>query len=1123
MASPKPSHEKSPKVYLRNESYTSTITEPSYMTPYLGTPVTYKPGETIIYTRQPATMPRHQYQSTEPTSEQPFYADESTLRSGTFSEASNDSRSRHSKVSQRNRSRRHHHHYTHGKPKIEDPDGYWQVPHSNHSTMSGPYVTPGGRHLSRTPKKHTAGVQVVGMDQVIGGKTGNQGGSYNDITQELEDYIQTSQYLPSERSDVKIAFHYDPTADMAANFGEELLTRLQAQCRAHLAKKKFREDEAVRIIQKNAAIYFDPWVRLFLVLKPHLKHFRLEEEIIQLKGELEKYKAMVDVLRYENVAYQDKISRLLTLLDQIQPGGTSSDLVSKLVKELSMAVADHQKQWRLMVAQLPTGEVSGVPGGISAVIGENNVSSTIDPLTANSYKVAKENAEFYREQLEMLREDASPICAYKSFIQIGVLSERVEQLQNMLTQESFRVERISGELETANGQLAEARDAEDELTNMVENLKGELNRYRLASATSEANTPGEPMIVAQNIDNTFASAPLPPTYELINDKQVANNSALRRLNGIRTYLTENPEVYETLKDTPLGQGGEYDILSATDRMGSTSMGLDGTLGHSMNSVFHSQSHVENYHLGRSQELEARYEALQQKLEDEVGYREDLELEAQEMRNKISNLQRQVRRQRDEHEEEMVERDQAHSRRVRELDDMVDELTKEKLGLEKRCLELQNKFEELRQTPDQSDSESAEVGLRDAQAKLTAENRQYQKELDKIREEFEQYKRENNTTELKDQLVEKDEKISQLEVNQRHISSDMEILNVRLQNANKLLDDNEQRLRGLTKERQGLMHRISQLESERDAAVREAASAAGKAGAERETAVARQRELEDLKHERAVYQKDMTDMKLQLMETSTKAETEKHALEKRLADLETSSSKREADLKAELDMNKEKLENLQLELSELHKVESATSTDNRHLKRQIRELQDSVENYIRRVGELERRNSDLSAEVERARANREVTASMLRDRQSLASETYEQLVRSSTPIGGTDSVEFSDEDVSDGEIEGEGGLTSSNTDLRRRSGLNSTQTVDRFRNRSRHGPSSRSGSRSSTYNPSRSLSSYRQSPPVLSTSKDNSSPLPPLSATLARQAELLPQTTASQQQQNDQPQQSAPSN
>lgn len=29
----------------------------------------------------------------------------------------------------------------------------------------------------------------------------------------------------------------------------------------------------------------------------------------------------------------------------------------------------------------------------------------MDPMTENSYRMAKDNAEFYREQLEMLRED----------------------------------------------------------------------------------------------------------------------------------------------------------------------------------------------------------------------------------------------------------------------------------------------------------------------------------------------------------------------------------------------------------------------------------------------------------------------------------------------------------------------------------------------------------------------------------------------------------------------------------------------------------------------------------------------------------------------------------------------
>ena len=48
-----------------------------------------------------------------------------------------------------------------------------------------------------------------------------------------------------------------------------------------------------------------------------------------------------------------------------------------------------------------------------------------------------------------------------------------------------------------------------------------------------------------------------------------------------------------------------------------------------------------------------------------------------------------------------------------------------------------------------------------------------------------------------------------------------------------------------------------------------------------------------------------------METTTKAEAEKTALEKRLNDLEVSANKRETDLKTELDMYKEKVESLQV--------------------------------------------------------------------------------------------------------------------------------------------------------------------------------------------------------------------
>ncbi|VDK79150.1 unnamed protein product [Dibothriocephalus latus] len=140
----------------------------------------------------------------------------------------------------------------------------------------------------------------------------------------------------------RVTFHYNPVDDLESAFGNGLLIRMQTQCRGYLAKlekrRRLKEDDAVRCIQRNAAAYFDPWIRLILALKPHLKRNRLEDEIIQLKSELERYKAMVKVLRYENVAYQDKISRLLQLLDQMHPGGVSGDLVNRLIKEVSTCI-----------------------------------------------------------------------------------------------------------------------------------------------------------------------------------------------------------------------------------------------------------------------------------------------------------------------------------------------------------------------------------------------------------------------------------------------------------------------------------------------------------------------------------------------------------------------------------------------------------------------------------------------------------------------------------------------------------------------------------------------------------------------------------------------------------------
>ncbi|KAL7060766.1 hypothetical protein AAHC03_09246 [Spirometra sp. Aus1] len=966
----------------------------------------------------------------------------------------------------------------HRANRIEEPSGYWVLPHTKHhkspsqsSSTPTRYVTPGGRYLHRKPKKHTAGVQFRGAEYTVY-STAPPGG----VTEGREEVQQYSSLSRKVDPNISVTFHYNPVDDLESAFNNDLLVRMQAQCRAYLAKlekrKKLKEDDAVRCIQRNAAAYFDPWIRLILALKPHLKRHRLEDEIIQLKSELERYKAMVKVLRYENVAYQDKISRLLQLLDQMHPGGVSGDLVNRLIKELSMAVSDHQKQWNSMVSGLPQ-EAYGTGLQMPPAAGG---AGTGDPLLDSSYQQARDNAEFYRNQLEMLREevdDQNTRTSQHYEEKIGTLSERVEHLQNLLTQENFRVERLNGELELANAQLNEAHENEANLENMINELKAALKRKQTVSVGDYPQTPGSNdgfLIQAKQADTQHSS--LPPILlngEAHDDVAPAEQSAQALLDSIRNYFLMNQEAYDAIKNTPLASGGQLDIFTARqpDQFASGGLTPEGsntffsqpnvrryltTPDHSMNSIFNSQTHVENFNVSKlSEELEARIEALQQQLEEETGYRDDLELESQEMRNRIANLTRQLRRQRDEHEEEILEKDQAHLKKVRELTETVDDLGKEKAALEKRCADLQIKLDDLRQAPELSDEDEVTDELRDTHARVVAENKRYLKELEHLQEEFDQFKAENNLEEVTKQVAERDLKISQLEVAQHHAKSDIEILNVRLQNANSLLEENEQRLRVATKERQNLVHRIAQLETERDTAVREAAAASGRAGAEREASAARQRDLENIKEERDLLRREVLEVKISLTESTTKAQAEKVALEKRLAELETTAAKRENDLKMEVERLRDQVENLQQELTETQKLESTAKTDNRHLKRQVTDLQDSLDTYVRKVGDLERRSSDLYAELDRAKASltaaRE-TATLLRERQTRANEDCSMML--------ADDVQVSD-DESSSAYEAYSRTSADN--------FNSSQTLDRPLKRQ----NMRSSSKGTPYSSNRSLS------------------------------------------------------
>lgn len=194
----------SPKIYLRNSVY-STNEEPIIQSPSYGNQAQI--GDATVYIRQPV----QQMQQSPASLLSP--PDNSSMRcTSPFSEVSNDSRYMNARCPRNHRSgSRHHHRSKNRQPRIEEPDGYWILPHAGTRPVRSnaplpPYVTPGGRQFSRMPRTHTAGVQVAGADQSsIGGDVFSNTSMANVIDIETDDYMQSSEYLPSDDPEISVS------------------------------------------------------------------------------------------------------------------------------------------------------------------------------------------------------------------------------------------------------------------------------------------------------------------------------------------------------------------------------------------------------------------------------------------------------------------------------------------------------------------------------------------------------------------------------------------------------------------------------------------------------------------------------------------------------------------------------------------------------------------------------------------------------------------------------------------------------------------------------------------------------------------------------------------------------
>ncbi|KAL3320984.1 hypothetical protein Ciccas_000344 [Cichlidogyrus casuarinus] len=582
---------------------------------------------------------------------------------------------------------------------------------------------------------------------------------------------------------------------------------------------------------------------------------------------------------------------------------------------------------------------------------------------------ARDDVEFYRNQVELLREEADEFQTFANLHyeeKIIILSDRVESLQNQLAHLTHKNERLTRELEESTQTAADAKMCERSLQIVVDQLSKQLTEYR--------ESPRQ--LGSENGDS----------FESVHKEKLARlENCLNYVERVREYVAMN---MKSMQNTIFAPGAEFDIFS--ENLGSTTPTPELQIAESSPVKFFARSDSNHPLLSPSvfeasvkktlDELQNKNKDLQSKLDTEVEDREALDLETMELRNKNASLQRQLKRSREELDEEVANLENTYQRRVRELQEQLDDECKLRELSEQLAKSLEEKIAHLRRACDLNELETVTEAWQETETKLRNDVKYYKRSLELVQEELDHFKAKFDPDSSKKELAEREERIRLLGQEKQQLRVDLDINAIKLQNTTTLLDDTETRLRTSNKERNSLMQRMNQLEAERDDAIREAANATGKAGAVHEASQARTREVTELRNERDCLKRELSDLRAQLTNLQVDSRTEITQLKTKVRDLEKSMKNGQVEFEAESERLKDELEAIQAELKVLQANELALKTSNRQLKRTVEEKDDEHTMNIRKIGDLERLCTDLSAERDRAKADltasRE-TASLLR--------------------------------------------------------------------------------------------------------------------------------------------------
>uniref|UniRef100_A0A1I8GQW9 Unconventional myosin-XVIIIa n=1 Tax=Macrostomum lignano TaxID=282301 RepID=A0A1I8GQW9_9PLAT len=719
------------------------------------------------------------------------------------------------------------------------------------------------------------------------------------------------------------------------------LVHFQAACRGHLARRRAHEARvrahAAEIIQRNCAIYMElrrwPWWRLYSRVRPlALASARAAgaadpSEVAELRARIEQLERERAELRQRCAQLENKLtnanndlrhdrSEAANFSEQLETERERRLIAEREADELRQKLSAERRRYEQLENELTVLHQKDVQSALRSSRLEDSSSKKRDD-TATSDD-GEETEVMYRLRIDRLGRDLATANAKLADQEAEHYDQRkaVEaRLQTVSVERDDLVEEVAGLKRRATKTQQEASDLRAQLEEALDR-KSDLEK-----------------------------------------RQKRHDAELARLNQELSDQLESREALQRTRDELLGdkwrlerelQDAKASAASAQERSQRLQDQLADLTGGLMTSA--GSASESEFEMGRLKRARA-----------------DLE-------QKVASLEEEMAREAEERDAELDNQRYAQQRRLRNLEEQLEEEQQERQRLAREKREAERQLAEL--VARDQDGASASGGPR-----ADAERRRQRKELKRLRAvlkdtqaELEQVRRAGDQSglikQLREQLEDAESARDLALRGRRSAEADLEELQ---------LDD---KLAAATRTSRELAAHNEELEDELNDLLRKCKAAASRQEADQRTVQSQAKEIEALLSERDQLKQRAAelDARLASAESDTvdravvaKYESRIRELESKL-DLETTAKTR---LTNQVDRLKEQSERTLEERDTLQSSEQAEKEKSRRLTKQLRDLKDDATDLEERLADSERKRNDLAQRFETAEEEKSAIESELK--------------------------------------------------------------------------------------------------------------------------------------------------